>query len=84
MQYSFCLHGDSPRFDLESLLDLIGFHIWRSTTGVREDGQLLTTAPIPSRGGIATEATYAYRDFAERGEHFRELVKDIKNQRRQF
>jgi UDP-N-acetylmuramoylalanine--D-glutamate ligase len=34
-----------------------------------------------SPGGTSYDA---YRDFAERGEHFRELVRDIKNQRRQF
>ncbi len=43
-------------------VDIAGFRLWRSTTGVRADANEITTALIAARGSAATGADYRFVD----------------------
>lgn len=55
-------HALTLQWETAYEVDIIGFQLWRSATGDRADAIRLNPAPIPSRGGGASGATYQYVD----------------------
>ena len=43
-------------------VEMMGFRIWRSTTGMRADAIEVTTALLPARGSASVGADYRFAD----------------------